>query len=478
MRSRSLAPVLAVLAATLLAGALRLWDLGDPPSRMFDEVYYSKAGCLFVGFAQDECGIRKEAERGWVEQYHDVGSWVHPPLGKWAIGAGELAFGPDAFGWRVSAAVAGTLTVAVVAIAVQLLFGSAVWTFAAGLLLAVENLSFVQSRIAMLDVFLAFWVVLAFLFLLLDRRWIERRTPQPEDDDAPIAVPSPLFRPWRLAAGGSLGAACATKWSGVLALAAAGLLALGWEISRRRQAGVRRPLLGTLFRESLGLVLAFLIVPAIVYVVSYADWYAHFGIDAKAWWGLQEGIADQHLDGFEPYDPKTGEPTHPYQSQPWTWLLLLRPVLYFADYPGELRKVILAVGNPVVFWLSIPAIAYIAVAWRKRRDWRAGLAIVPIVLQYAPWFFASRVQFLFYMTPIVPFLVLADTYLLRDLARVRLAGAGSAEEERGVRPFLPLAVGLVVVAVGLFAFFWPVLTGRPMTTDAWSRRMWFGDRWV
>ncbi len=67
----------------------------------------------------------------------------------------------------------------------QLLFGRPIWTFAAGLLMSVEHLNVVMSRTGLLDVHLEFWVVLGFLCLLLDRRWIDRETPP---DPEPMKV--------------------------------------------------------------------------------------------------------------------------------------------------------------------------------------------------------------------------------------------------------------------------------------------------
>ena len=83
---------------------------------------------------------------------------------------GRQLFGMTPFGWRFSSAVAGTLIVTMVAILAQLLFGSALWTFVAGLLMAVESLNVVLSRSALLDIHLEFWVLAGFLLLLLDRR--------------------------------------------------------------------------------------------------------------------------------------------------------------------------------------------------------------------------------------------------------------------------------------------------------------------
>ena len=58
---------------------------------------------------------------------------------------------------------AGTLIAVMVAMIAQLLFGRPLWTFVAGLLIALDGLNVVMSRVAMLDIHLAFWVVLGFL---------------------------------------------------------------------------------------------------------------------------------------------------------------------------------------------------------------------------------------------------------------------------------------------------------------------------
>ena len=105
---------------------------------------------------------------------------VHPPLGRWIIAGGEAVFGNRPFGWRFMSAVFGTVSVLLVSILALRLFASTLWAAVAGLLLATENMNLVQSRVSMLDIFLTTFVLAGFLFLVLDRQWIERRTPPPE----------------------------------------------------------------------------------------------------------------------------------------------------------------------------------------------------------------------------------------------------------------------------------------------------------
>ena len=500
-------PTVALVAVGILAATLRLTHVTYPEQRIFDEYYYSKSACIFLGYSNRRCDINSEDERYWRRERGDVGSWVHPPLGKWAIALGELAFGPDSFGWRFSAVIFGTAGVVMLAAIAQLLFRRPIWTFTAGLLLATENLHFVQSRVAMLDVFVTTWIVAGFLLLVVDRHWIDRRTFGDEEGESaeagapgaysPLAasgsrsnapaseglaggsgapsapasadvhrgLPEPLFRPWRLAAGGAFGAAVATKWSGLTAIATAILVSIMWERTRRKRFGVGRPVWRAVQSEGFGIVISLLLVPTAVYVVSYAGWFVEHGLRFSEWMRLQGDIAGYHA-ALKVAD-EAGKPIHPYLSEGWKWILLVRPVLYYSRYPVEgLRKVIYANGNPAVFWGGMLAVPFALFRWRQRRDWRAGFVAMTVLGLYVPWLFVSRPQFLFYATPITPFLVLACVYALKDVSELHVAGSRS-------RPYLPFAIGFVVLSVGLFVWFWPTLTGGPLSDEAFRLRAWF-----
>ena len=201
---------MAILAVTAIAAVVRMWGLSSPPTLVFDENYYAKAACILVGGTDQVCKLDSPNERLFREQEWDVGSFVHPPLGKWTIALGIKAFGMDSFGWRIGSAVAGTLAVTGVALIAQLLFGRPLWTFIGGLLLALEHLSVVLSRQALLDIHLQLWVVAGFLCLVLDRRWIDIRTRRaPPEDQGDLRCPlrcgdrgdmqpgSRSERPWR-----------------------------------------------------------------------------------------------------------------------------------------------------------------------------------------------------------------------------------------------------------------------------------------
>jgi dolichyl-phosphate-mannose-protein mannosyltransferase len=432
-------------AVTLLAGALRLYGLGRPGEMYFDEVYYASDGCLYAGHPYRQCGLEEDGER----------SWVHPPLGKQLIGYGIDAAGNDPFGWRIGSAVAGTAIVALVGWMAFLLLGSAMWAAAAAVLAASEFLLFVQSRIAMLDVYLALFVVLGFALLVADRVSQDRRE-----------TVRRAWRPLRLGAGAALGAATAVKWSGLLALLGAVVLAAAWERSRRARAGVDRPFLRGLAEEGFGLYLAFIVVPLVVYLGAWLPWLADRGFDLFELGRHHVDMAEYHfeLDTVE----ANGEPTHPYLSRAWTWFLLLRPVAYHWQGDPSCCTEILGIGSPFLFWGSLLSVPYLLVAWWRRRSWQAGAIAVPILFQFLPWLVVARPLFLFYMTPVAPFMALAAAYGLRDLSRI-----GAPDR----RIFVPTVAALLIVAVGLFVFFWPILTAQHISRDAWELRIWFGS-WV
>jgi dolichyl-phosphate-mannose-protein mannosyltransferase len=203
---------------------LRFYSVSDPATLVFDETYYAKDGCLYAGLGQEACD-----SPGATEQ-----SYVHPPVAKWIIAAGIRAFGYNSFGWRFSAVLFGTATVALVFLLARKLFLDRWIAAVAGLLAAIDFLLIVQSRIAMLDIFLTFFVVLGFLLLAHDRERVLRLRDhllRPSTSEAPRREPE-----WRYAAGAVFGLAVASKWSGAYALFIGLLMALAWSAALFRDA--------------------------------------------------------------------------------------------------------------------------------------------------------------------------------------------------------------------------------------------------
>ncbi len=488
----------ACLLIALLGGLLRFVRLGQPTGRIFDEVYYACDAQNLLRFGV-EVATRTDPDDPLVaarcEPTGQPGFIVHPPLGKWAIALGLRLFGVDEIGWRVAAAVAGTLMILALVRVTRRMTGSTILGCLAGLLLSVDGLHFVQSRVAMLDIFLAMWVLLAFACLVTDRDAVRTRLSRTARAALGGGGPGLGWRPWRLLAGLCLGAGVATKWSALFAVAALGLLSFAWEVGARRTAGVRAPVRATLRRSvpaSLGVLV---VLPAVLYVASWAGWFVSddgydrqwaAGNPASGFGGVVPGALrswwQYHREIFAFHD--TLSQAHDYQSHPAGWLLLARPVSYY--YPAGLTRgqfgcaadscsrEVLAIGTPVLWWGFALAAFALLWMWAVTRDWRAGAVLAMVATTILPWVrddLHGRTMFLFYALPAVPFMCLG----LALVAGWALGGPHAPPRRRRCGTAL---VGLFTAAVVVnFGYFYAVLAAQTLPYAEWADRMWFSS-WI
>ena len=465
-------PVLLVL----VAAALRFYSLGYPERIYFDETYYAPQG-------------REMITRG-VEE----GFAVHPPVGKWLIGAGISVFGyecnkPPAgnlfggcYGFRSAAAAGGTLLVLFTYFIGLRLFRRRGVAALATFFIALDGLALTMSRIAMLDIFLAMFVALGVWFLLIDRDVMWSDLP-PLDPDHPRPLPRRSHK-WRWLAGVAFGLALATKWSAMLAIGSAGLFVLTSELLWRRR--ITGSLWTSWWRPIVSAFLTLLVLPLVVYAISYIGWFTNYsetrlGLDqcpngvcnlstvdiVGKWFGEQRDIAKFHGNL---------EAEHPYRSHPIKWLWLGRPVAYYYESCSDEKladgecvteqgsvEEILGVGNPVVWWLGLLAFGVAGWFAIRKRDWVAGTILAFFFLQYLPWLFVARPNFFFYLTPAVPFLCLGLAYAVWRLS---------------ANTFLRwLPAGVAVLVLVAFLFWYPVWSGIEMPQETWQLRMWMPS-WI
>jgi len=454
----------AIALVALGAAAVRLVGLSTPSGFVFDEIFYARIACRFV-IDTARCGIE------------DLVSGAHPPLGNWLIGIGIRLFGYNEFGWRVTSALAGIVTVAFLYLLVRRLLAGHVTApaatagaTAAAALLATDFLHLVQSRVAMLDSFVTLFVVAAVLFAVLDGR--RRQGSRGEDLDAPGWLRRlALGRPWRLAAGLALGSAIAVKWSGGYVAIGLVVLLVAWEVAATERPAEGKgsswwSAFGTAFRrEAVPSLVLLGAVPVVVYLASYTG-RVHGDLLALPW---REGsawrvILEHQLAMLRFHTGLAGD--HPYESAPWAWLLLKRPVAYsFAD--GASYREVVAIGNPLTWWPGALALGYVGVRWVRSGASLARPEVVVLAAAlstYLPWLIlsGSRSQvFIWYLLPTIPFLY----------AALGLVAANAWQSLAG-RISLALAAGAVALS---FAFFWPILTASPLAPDAWRTRIWFAD---
>ncbi|MFI6926471.1 phospholipid carrier-dependent glycosyltransferase, partial [Nonomuraea spiralis] len=168
---------------------------------------------------------------------------------------------------------------------------------------------------------------------------------------------------------------------------------------------------------------------------------------------------------------------HAYMSDPWTWPLLIRPVLFYnpSNLPpsscgaGACSEAVLGVGTPALWYGGLFALLATVVLYARKRDWRAGAVLLAYAMGWLPWFYYAladdRTMYLFYMVPIVPFMVLAITLT----AGLVLGPADAPPTRRAVGAAFVGAFAMIV----LINFWWlqPVLSGETITQAQWWARM-------
>ncbi|MGW2711966.1 dolichyl-phosphate-mannose--protein mannosyltransferase [Streptomyces sp. NPDC004457] len=498
-----LGPVL----VAVLAGAVRFRHLGRPRGLVFDETYYAKDAWSLLRLGYEGTWPDRKITDPQILAHpqavplSDTGAFVaHPPTGKWVIALGEWMFGLDPFGWRFMTAALGTLSVLMLCRIGRRLFRSTLLGCLAGALMALDGLHLVMSRDALLDLVVMFFVLAAFGCLLIDRDHARARLaaalPVGADGRArPDAHTGDRAgtgaRPWRLAAGLFLGLAASTKWNGLYVLAFFMVLTVLWDVGARRVAGARRPYRAVL-REDLGRSFLSLVpVAAMTYLATWTGWflsgkgYGRHWADGRggtwswvpaplrSWWHYEYGVYQFNVGLRSP---------HSYESNPWSWLVLGRPVLfhYQAPKPGQdgchtaagCSQTVLALGTPLLWWSACCALVYLLHRWALRRDWRAGAVLCGVGAGYLPWFlYQDRTIFSFYAVVLVPFLCLAVTMLLG-------AVAGPPGADRGRRTVGAVAAGVLVLLIAWnFVYFLPLYTGQTIPYADWHSRMWL-DTWV
>ncbi|MEU6556096.1 phospholipid carrier-dependent glycosyltransferase [Streptomyces sp. NPDC046915] len=502
------------LLVTLMAGLMRFWNLGSPKKVIFDETYYAKDAWALVhrGF---EVNWDKNANdlivqaNGHVAVPTDAAYVVHPPVGKYVIGLGELVFGFDPFGWRFMTALLGTLSVLLLCRIGRRMFRSTFLGCLAGALMAVDGLHFVMSRTSLLDGVLMFFVLAAFGCLIIDRDRTRERLAAalPVDADGRLRPDADVadtlrfgWRPWRWAAGVLLGLAIGTKWNGLYVLAAFCLMALLWDVGARKVAGAWHPYQAVLKYDTGLTFLATVPVAIGVYLLSWTGWILSPADGSGGYfrnWAATDGkggfwsyVSPDWLRSLWHYEHEVYKfhvglsSPHTYQSNPWSWIVLGRPVSYFYESPSpgadgcpadagqKCAREVLALGTPLLWWTACLAILYVLWRWAFRRDWRAGAIACGIAAGYLPWFhYQQRTIFLFYAVVFVPFLCLAVAMLIGTII-------GPARSTDARRVIGATGAGVLVLLIAWnFIYFWPLYTGTAIPIDDWRSRMWL-DTWV
>jgi len=439
------------------------------PENLFDEsdtVDYKRT--YLSGMIFDEIYHARTA----FEHLHSmpVYEWTHPPLGKILISLGIAVFGMVPFGWRIVGTLFGAAMIPLLYLFGIKLFNKRIYGFMSAFLLMFDFMHFGLTRIATIDVYGTFFVIVMYYYMF------DYFT----NNSYELGF-RPSLRPLFLS-GLFFGIGAACKW---ICIYAGGGLALLYFLSRyleyrsfnrivklssanadnaTENTSLMRRFFNTyILKTSICCVLFFVIIPAIIYALSYIPYFLvpGSGNDTGLIWRYQKAIFKYHS-----YDVL--DATHPFSSQWWEWPLMRRPLLTYSgsELPPDTSSTMTIMGNPAIWWAGIAAVLIAIVIAVCKKDKPMIVVFAAMAFQYLPWIGVPRVVFIYHFFSVVPFMILAIVYCIKTL----LENYPQAKY---------IVIAYLAIVLVLFIMFYPVLSGLEVSKEYVDKcLLWFRGNWV
>lgn len=376
---------------------------------------------------------------------------THPPLGKILIALGIKIFGFGPFGWRFMGTLFGVLMLPVIYFMTKAILRRTAFAAGALLLLSVDFMHFTQTRIATIDVYAVFFIMLMFFFMNQYARLNFYR-----EKLSYTWIPLGL-------AGLSFGLGVASKW--IVLYGGAGLAVMLIIVLWRRYLEYRSAKLLLLEGQELKseyiaqlkditkkyvpytvytlaiCILFYIAIPGIIYALSYIP-----VLNALPTGYTWKALVDYQVNMYNYHSHLVS--SHPFSSTWWEWPFMKRPVWYYLDSGLEvgLRSTIVALGNPIIWWTGLfTMIATIFISIRKK-EYMVMMLFIAYGSQYIPWMLVPRETFLYHYFAMVPFLIISLMYITKYIEEKDIWG----RRTRNV---------FIAIAILLFILFYPALSG-------------------
>jgi len=415
-------------------------------STYFDEIYHARTA---------------------FEHLHGMSAyeWTHPPLGKVLMMVGVQIFGMTPFGWRFMGALMGVLMVPLMYLLAKQLTKDTRLSFIAMALMALDSMHFTQTRIATIDSYAVFWIMLMYLFMFRYCQMSWNR-----ESLGRTLIPLGLC-------GVTMGIAWATKWVGLYASVGLAILFF-WTVYRRLReaAALRRAGQGQQFTQnmkSLVITLAFcvvffIVIPALIYYFSYYWLLRPEGV--RSFGDMLSGERVRRVVELQKsiygYHAGLGSDTHYFRSPWYQWPVIWWPMWYYSgtDFmPEGMISSISCMGNPAVWWFGLAAILFVTVrmCWVRRASKKDVMVVIGFASQFLPWVIVPRSTFIYHYFASVPFIICASALLL------------DAIRKKNEKAFSAVSGGLLAAALILFAAFYPLESGLPCSREYAKYLRWF-----
>lgn len=431
----------------------------------------------------------------------EVYEWTHPPLGKLLISVGIAIFGMNPFGWRIIGTLFGIAMIPVMYCFSKRLFKRPELAFLASFLFAFDFMHFTQTRIATIDVYGVFFILLMtyfmYKFLCIDIGDSTKKML------APLALSGIFF-----------GLGSASKWIclytgvGLAVMFFTKLIVMGvksYKLTKASKAASDENLIGKFWKRCTVLcawcLLFFVAIPSVIYCASYFRYYTSmWKPDAQKQELVdryQRGEYTTEEDGIVSYEDveltlsqeiKTYltevwnnqtsmysyhsglDSVHSAASVWWEWLLNLRPTWFYVGYnaPGEnIVSTISTFGNPMVWLVCLAgtiALIVLLIIRKKRFSWDSFMIFVCIASSLLPWVFVTRSTYAYHYFATVPFIILASVSVLKYIEDKHAFNVKFDKTTSGL--LIPsikwIWIGLAAL---MFIVFYPVISGYPVPRD-------------
>ena len=420
---------------------------------MFDEVYHGRTAYEFL---------------------HGLPAYetTHPHFGKILISLGVLLFGMTPFGWRFMPVMFGIAIIPLMYFFARKLFKEPFITAATTALLVFDCMHYNLSRIATIDIFAAFFILMMYYYMfryfqkdsayrcgLLAGHNITPVISSSSSDKSASAgsfcslsdkfPPTEVYTPLALS-GISMAFAIATKWTGVYAGAGLAVLFIWYTLTHfpKKQT----------LRLFLFCCLFFVAIPLIIYTLCFIPVVGYTQYD---------NLIDKTIQGtLSMFDYHYNlEAEHYYSSPFYEWPVIWMPLLDANDIvSADKVSSVSCMGNPVIWWAGIPCVLYVLFSWIFKKDKKAGFLVIAYLAQYVPWMPIKRITFIYHYFPAILFVILMMGYTMADIRKRFLWG------KKAITIYL-------VTAVICFFLFFPVVSGLPVPQEYGLRLRWLKE-WI
>lgn len=372
-------------------------------SSYFDEIYFPRTA---------------------YEQLHDlpIYEYTHPPLGKLIMSIPMKFLGVTPFAYRLMGNIAGIFMLLVIYAIAKELFNDEKYGVFAAAIMALDGMHFVLTRIGTVDSFLVLFSLTSFLFFI---KYLKiKKEFKLKEKIVPLIL-----------SGSFWGMAISVKWTAAFVGLGMGIIYFIDLIWNKKFN----------FKLILWSILAFVIIPIAIYVVSYIPIISNpnSGITSvSSFFDYQKRMYDYH---------SKLEADHPFTSKWYTWPIMKKPVwFYSARFKNDKVGTISCLGNPAIWWFSIGTTLFTLIYFLIEKDKVGLMLIIMICSTWLTYAFIGRVMFLYHYFITLPFVMLTIVYMIQKLSLWK----------KNFKYIMPV---LTVVFLIVFVYFYPIYSGMPVS---------------